>query len=488
MILHQVLHADLGCASYVVGDPAAGVLAVVDPKLDVAPYLALAGELGARIEHVVETHTHADHVSGHGALHAATGATLHVHRDAGAAFAHEPIDDGWELALGSVRLHALHTPGHRPEHTAFVVRDGARAQEPWALLTGDSLLVGDVARPDLAVERELGARDLHASLRRLLELPDHVEVWPGHVGGSLCGGTALDAKTSSTLGYERRHNELLAEARADRFAVRLIAGLGVQPPNLHAIVARNRGPLLAAPPLPPRLSPAAVAERMADGALLLDVRSAEAFDAGHVPGAICVPLTRSGFATRAVRACDTEVPLLLAGAGDADGERAARRLAAIGLTTVEGRLAGGMEAWTGDGGAAVRSASVAGGAGGRPTRAGSVTRGAGGRLSRAESLAIGELRASLAGPAAPLVLDVRDPGEWASGTIPGARNVPYAALDRLPPGLDPDRPLVVVCGTGPRAATAASLLRRLGARDVRRVAGGVADWKRRGWPLERHAG
>src|SRR3954454_6582227 len=185
MIFRQVTHDDLGCASYLIGDEDAGVAAVVDPRFEVDEYLELARYMGVSIEHVLETHNHADHVSGHGRLAAATGATIHVHRLAEPHYAHEPFDDGWELALGRVRVRALHTPGHRPEHTAFALIDEARGPEPWAVLTGDTIFVGAAPRPALAVEPEDGARDLFRSLQsKLLALPAECEVWPGHLGGS----------------------------------------------------------------------------------------------------------------------------------------------------------------------------------------------------------------------------------------------------------------------------------------------------------------
>ena len=165
MIFRQIAHEDLGCASYLVGDEDAGVAAVVDPRLEIGEYLRLARYLGVSIEHILETHNHADHVSGHGRLAAATGALIHIHAEAGAEYDHEPFEDGWELKLGAVRVRALHTPGHRPEHTAFALIDTARSDEPWAVLTGDSLFVGDIARPDLAVEKEEGARGIFRSLR-----------------------------------------------------------------------------------------------------------------------------------------------------------------------------------------------------------------------------------------------------------------------------------------------------------------------------------
>ena len=221
MIFRQITHDDLGCASYLVGDEDAGVAAVVDPKLDIDDYLALARYMGVRIEHILETHNHADHVSGHGRLAAATGATIHVHREASPDYEHEPFDDGWELKLGDVRVRALHTPGHRPEHTAFALIDTERGEEPWAVLTGDSLFVGDVARPDLAIEKSEGARGIFRSLHsKLLPLADHVEIWPGHLGGSLCGGPGMDLKVASTIGFERAHNPLLREADEDAFVAR----------------------------------------------------------------------------------------------------------------------------------------------------------------------------------------------------------------------------------------------------------------------------
>ena len=172
MIFRQITHDDLGCASYLVGDEDAGVAAVVDPKLDIDEYLALARYIGVRIEHILETHNHADHVSGHGRLAAATGATIHVNRLAAPDYEHQPFDDGWELALGSVVVRALHTPGHRPEHTAFALIDTTRGPEPWAVLTGDALFVGDIARPDLAVDKAEGAHGIFHSLReKLLSLP-----------------------------------------------------------------------------------------------------------------------------------------------------------------------------------------------------------------------------------------------------------------------------------------------------------------------------
>ena len=219
MLFRQVLHPDLGCASYVIADTAAGLGAVVDPKRDVAEYLELAAAHGFTIAHVIETHNHADHVSGRARLAEATGARSWVSPLAGAGYPHDPFADGAEIELGQVRLRALHVPGHRPEHTAVVVVDGSRSSRPCAVLTGDSLFVNDVARPDLAVEKREGAAQLYHAIGRLLELDDGVEVFPGHTGGSLCGSARMSETTSSTIGFERASNPMLR--LGERVAVRV---------------------------------------------------------------------------------------------------------------------------------------------------------------------------------------------------------------------------------------------------------------------------
>jgi glyoxylase-like metal-dependent hydrolase (beta-lactamase superfamily II)/rhodanese-related sulfurtransferase len=454
MIFRQITHDDLGCASYLIGDEHAGVAAVVDPKLDVEEYLALARYMGVRIEHVLETHNHADHVSGHGRLVAATGATMHVHRDAAPDYEHEPFDDGWELELGSVRIRALHTPGHRPEHTAFALVDTARGPEPWAVLTGDTLFVGDVARPDLAVDREEGARGMFESLHeKLLPLPPECEVWPGHLGGSLCGGPGMDMKVSSTIAYESAHNELLGERDEGRFVERAIASLAPQPPNFQAIVAANRGPLRNEGTHVDPLTPRQVELARADGALIVDVRTDRQYDDAHIPDAICNPAVRAGFGTKLAWVADRDQDIVLVGRDDEDAIHAAHLAAAVGVTHIAGYLAGGMTSWREEK---------------RPTDA-------------VERIDVAELheRAS-----AVQMLDVREREEWETGHIPGSIHVPYHELDAVPEGIDRDRPIAVICSSGQRSALAASLLRRMGAREVIHVAdGGVGTWHRRGWPI-----
>jgi hydroxyacylglutathione hydrolase len=460
VILRQITHDDLGCASYLVGDDDAGVAAVVDPRLDIDEYLRLARYLGVSIEHVLETHTHADHVSGHSRLAAATGASIHIHAAAAAEYPHEPFEDGWELALGALRVRALHTPGHRPEHTAFLLTDEARGPEPWAILTGDSLFVGDIARPDLAVDREEGARGVFHSLHdALLALPGETEVWPGHLGGSLCGGPGMDMKVASTIAYEQAHNELLELRDEDEFVRAAIGSLGPQPPNFRAIVALNRGGESAERPDARPLTPRQVELKRAEGALIVDVRTDLQFDDAHVGGAVAITALRAGFGSKLAWLADREQEVVLVGRDDADAIHAADLAAAVGITRIGGYLAGGMTSWREER---------------RP-------------VERIERVALDELHARWeADRQGAQLLDVRERDEWEAGHIPGSAHVPYHDLHAVPEGLDRERPIAVFCASGQRAAVGASLLQRHGAAAPWHVVdGGVPRWERQGWPTER---
>jgi hydroxyacylglutathione hydrolase len=460
VIFRQVVHDDLGCASYFVGDEKQGVAAVVDPRYEIDEYLELARYLDVRISDIFETHNHADHVSGHGRLAAATGATIHVHRLAAPEFAHEPFDHGDELALGSLRITALHTPGHRPEHTCFLLADTRRGDEPWAVLTGDSLFVGDVARPDLAVERTEGARGIYRSLRdRLMSLPDYVEVWPGHLGGSMCGGPGMDLKVASTIGFERHHNAMLAIDDEQQFVDASVAKLGAQPPNFRAIVALNHGPLLTGAVAPASLFPHELERRLRDGALVVDVRTELQFAEGHVPGSISIPLGRGGFGTKLAWLAGAAEQVVFVGSSDEDGRRAGALAAAVGLAEHVrrgGLLAGGWTSWSAEA---------------RP-------------LATLQRLPVDELGSVLELTPSSQVLDVRDPGEYDAGHIPGSLNVPWHDIDGIPAGIDPDQRVLVICASSQRAGTAASLLQHFGAREVVHVVGGgVPAWGRLGGAL-----
>ena len=431
MLFRQFVNDDLGCASYLVGDEHAGVAVAVDPPYAVEPLLDAASHHGVRLVGVLETHTHADHVSGHGRLALEHGLPVRVHALAEATFDHEPLADGTEIEVGDVLIRAIHTPGHRPEHCCFSVTDRARGNEPWLVLTGDCLFVGDAGRPDLAVEAQEGAEGQFHSLRRVAELGDGVEVFPGHVAGSLCGA-AMSSKASTTIGFERRFNPALQGELADFIA----AALGPpppRPPNMERIVELNRGAFVGAQPA---LARAGTAH---DDVIVLDVRPTTEFAAGHRPGAVGIPLGGSSFATRAAFVLP-ERPLVIHAADEAEARRAARSLAAVAIFDLAGWEEGGGD-------------------------------------ERLRPVSLEELEQLLADDAVEL-LDVREADERDEGHIPGSRHLPYrTARAAAEAGLLDGRPVVTICESGPRAAIAASVLQAAGI-DARPVLdGGTATWR-----------
>jgi len=450
MLFRQIIHEDLGCASYLVGDRDSGVAAVVDPQWDIDPYLHLARLHGVRIEHVLETHNHADHVSGHGRLARATGATIHVHELAEASYPHEPFTDGWVLKLGEgASIEAIHTPGHRPEHTSFLLRDAARGGEPWAVLSGDCLFVGDVARPDLAIEPRQGAAEIFRSLHeRLLALPAECEVWPGHLGGSLCGSAGIDLKTSSMIGFERRHNRALEFASEAEFVEDAVATIGSKPPNVEHIVALNRGPLVESISSPTQLTPHGFEAAIAAGALAIDSRTNEQFDEAHIPGSISASAYDTGFATKVAEMVPVDAELLVVAASDGNELEAAELLAAVGLR-VQGFLGGGMTAWRAED---------------RP-------------VERIEAIDLAELARRIDGPEGPRVLDVRGADEYEQGHVPGSIHIPFAELRERLGELPRERPIATICKAGKRSGLAASILQREGFEGVIHVSrGNAANW------------
>ena len=459
MLFRQIVHEDLGCASYLVGDTSASVAAVVDPQWDIDPYLRLSRLHGVRIEHVLETHNHADHVSGHGRLARATGATIHIHELAGAEFPHEAFADGWKLALGEVEVEAVHTPGHRPEHTSFTLRDSSRGGEVWAILTGDSLFVGDVARPDLAVEPAEGAAEIFRSLHeRLFTLPDEVEVWPGHLGGSLCGSAGIDHKSSSTIGFERTHNRALRFEGVDEFVEDAVATIGSRPPNVEQIVALNSGPLVEEPGAPAPLSPRAVEVALADGAIVVDARTNEQFDEAHIAGAISASAYDTGFATKVANVVPETSELIVVAASDGYELEAAELLASVGLR-VRGFLEGGMTSW--------RSEER--------------------EVQRIPMVDPDELADRMDGEEL-VVLDVREEREFDAGHIPGSIHIPYTEIDARHPELPREKTIAAVCSGGKRSGLAVSILQREGFERLLHVGhGGVGTWRRQGRPIETRA-
>ena len=434
MVFAQILNDDLGCASYLVGCEEAREAVVVDPPLEIETVLTQAERLGVRIVRTLETHTHADHVSGHGRLALEHAIPVSIHGAAEAEYPHDALVDGDTISVGNVTLRCLHTPGHRPEHCCFAVIDTTRANDPWLVLTGDSLFVGDTARPDLAVGAVEGAEGLFHSLRRLLELPDGVEVFPGHVAGSLCG-KAMSSRGSTTIGFERRFNPMASIAELDAFVAESADVSAPKPPNLARIVELNRGPFRAAAPPPEELP------LPAPGSQLLDVRPVADHLAGHVPGAVSVPVTGTSFSTKAGFVLDAGAPVtVLAGTAD-EAERAVAGLRSVAFADVAGYVLGGGAETT-------------------------------------EPVSLDGLEELIGAGAA--VIDVRERDERDDGYIPNTRNVPYRLMRSCCPDLPEDRPIVTICNSGPRAVIAASILRAKGldARPV--VDGGMEDWLARG--------
>jgi hydroxyacylglutathione hydrolase len=447
VFFRQVLYRDLGCASYLLGDGDEAI--VIDPRWDIEVYLETARVESLRIVHVLDTHDHADHVSGRERLAAVTGARVH-----------RPVTDGEPdlvLEVGHLRVHTLAAPGHRPEHVVFAVADLTRGPEPWLLLTGDSMLVGDLARPDLAYQPAEGAHAMHRTISQLIALGDHVEVWPGHIGGSLCGGAGLSGKTSSTIGFERRHNPLLA-LDADSFVSELTASLPTRPPNVEHIVELNRRSGAAPAALLEPLAEDDLVAPVAAGTTILDARSPDDFDRAHLAGSINLPVSSAGVGTRAGWTLSPDQELVLVAADPESAAQMADALQAVGFANLTGFALADHRAWT--------AAALP--------------------VAHADAWDVDRLLAELRADAVELV-DVREPSEWVLGHVRGSVNVPLNRLRDVATAGIPDRgrPTAVACAAGVRAAFAASLLRRSGCRDVVRLAeGGVPGLGARGLKLE----
>jgi glyoxylase-like metal-dependent hydrolase (beta-lactamase superfamily II)/rhodanese-related sulfurtransferase len=437
VIFEQIVWRDLGCASYLVGCQAACEAVVVDPPLDVRAVLDLCKRHDARLVGVIETDTHADHVSGHGVLAHHHSCWIAIHEIANAVYEHRPLRDGDRIDVGNIALDVLHTPGHRPEHCCLAVSDRTRADEPWLVLSGDALFVGDSGRPDLAVAGDEGAAALYRSLHeRLGGLGDGVELFPGHVAGSLCG-RGMSAKSSSTLGFERRFNPMLAEMAVEEFVKRANADLAPKPPTMARIVELNRGPLVAENPRARTVAlPAADAQ-------VLDVRDGASFADGHMAGSFNDPVAVPGFGNRCGFVLDAEREVVIVASTHEQAEDAVRKLAAVGFT---------------------KFAEVAFGVDSAHAHE---------RFEPIGLVAMG----TLSDEGALQVIDVREASEQ-SETAAGALAVPYrllAAADLS--SLDPERPTAVVCHTGTRTPLAASLLARRGFKHVRPVLDeGMSTW------------
>jgi hydroxyacylglutathione hydrolase len=457
MYFEQFYLTCLAHASYMIGSE--GEAAIIDPQRDVDIYLKAAEEQNLKIRHIFETHLHADFVSGHKELAARTGAKIYIGAHADAGFPHLPLTDGFEVKMGALRIRALETPGHTPESVCLVVTDESKSPQPSAVLTGDTLFIGDVGRPDLSkthTPRQLAGLLYDSLHKKLLALPDAVMVYPAHGAGSLCG-RAMRAERSSTIGTERLTNYALQIANRDDFIAQLTTNLPARPEYFLEDAEINRSgaaTLTELPPLP-ALSPAEVHARLQLNANLLDVRSGDEFAAGHVPGSISIALSGQ-FASWAGGILGIRSKPILIGDSESQIEEARLRLARVGIEELRGYLAGGVVAWQKSGLPIVKTEQVS-------------------PKDLNLKLREGGLRPSD-------VLDVRREGEWQAGHI---EQVQCRALDTFPQGLpilDKKRPVAVHCKSGYRSMIACSLLERAGHSNVINVAGGFDAWHAAGLP------
>ncbi len=455
MRLHRFEVPGLAHYSYAL-ESGASVL-IVDPKRDMDTYLQYAAERNLRITHILETHIHADYASGARELAQATGAELWLSaHDSGEdfeyAFSHRAFRDGEELTVGSLRLSALHTPGHTPEHLSFLVHDDARCRDAMALLSGDFVFVGSLGRPDLLGEgakRRLAGQLFDSIRDKLSALADGVEVHPAHGAGSLCG-SGMSERQQSTLGYERCCNPYFLDRDRGHFIEHILSTVPPFPEYYKRMkrVNSDGAAILNGIPGDRAIPPADFRRLVEDGeAVVIDLRRPEAFGGAHLPGAFNIGGDQN-LSMWAGWVVPYDRPILLVGDDSAGYEHARRSLIRVGLDNVVGYLKGGMKAWIE----------------------------AGYPQDHLPQISVGELRERLDRGA--FVLDVRSDGEWNSGHIEGAEHIMAGHLPQHAAELPHDRAIHVICGSGYRSSVASSILRRAGFRDVVNVVGGMTAWSR----------
>jgi hydroxyacylglutathione hydrolase len=458
----------LGClahASYLIG--ADGEAAVIDPQRDVDQYIEEANAQHLRIKYIIETHLHADFVSGHRELADKTGAEIVFGKEAGATFPHRAVKDGDELTIGRVKLRIMETPGHTPESICVLITErekkaGEDACVP-KLLTGDTLFIGDVGRPDLAGGRGYTSQDMAAMMydslhKKILILPDDVEVYPAHGAGSMCGKN-LSTDTSSTIGQQRKFNYALQPMSKDEFVRMMTTDLPEAPAYFPKDAEINRGgaaPLEGLPPLR-SMTPAEVAEGAKHGCIVLDVRAPDEFGAGHVPGSTNIGLSGQ-FASWAGTLIPMTAPIVLLAESEAKAEEARMRLARVGLENIKGHLAGGMDAW----------------------------KEVGFEVAIVPQITVAELKDLIDSRSDLQILDVRRPAEYDSGHVPRAVTSPLSKLRESWPLLafDPAKTTTVICAGGYRSSAATSLLQAAGFADLLNVTGGTTAWIKAGYEVE----
>ncbi|MEP6911624.1 MAG: MBL fold metallo-hydrolase [bacterium] len=483
MYFKQFYLACLAHASYQIGSE--GEAVVVDPQRDVDQYIADAEQQGLRIKYVIETHLHADFVSGHRELAERTGAEIVIGAKAEATFPHRGVRDGDEITIGNIVLRIMETPGHTPESICVLITDSKDSdqsrgmaapeeagedacapspQKVLKVLTGDTLFIGDVGRPDLAGGKgytpRMMAEMMYDTLHeKLLKLPDEVEVYPAHGAGSMCGRN-MSKETSSTIGEQKKTNYALKPMAKDDFVRMMTADLPEAPAYFPIDAEINRGGAhaLAEVSRPAALAPQVVNDLATHGHLILDVRSAREFGAGHVPGSLNVGLGGQ-FASWAGILISMETPIVIVAESDEEVDEAVMRLARVGIESVKGYLRGGIDAW----------------------------REAGLGMSNMTQITVGDLRKLIEKEAELQVLDVRRPPEYEVGHVPHAQHAPLLNLQSTIPHLtlDPARPTAVICAGGYRSSAAASILKQHGFKKLLNVTGGTGAWIDAGYPVEK---
>jgi glyoxylase-like metal-dependent hydrolase (beta-lactamase superfamily II)/rhodanese-related sulfurtransferase len=452
----------LGClahASYLIGSD--GVAAVVDPQRDVDHYIQEATSQGLRIDYVIETHLHADFVSGHIELAAKTGAQIVFGQRAAVDFPHRSVKDGDQIQLGKVVLRFLETPGHTPESISVIVIDTEQSTEPQKLLTGDALFIGDVGRPDLAGSKGFTPQEmagmLYDTLRnKFLTLDDAVEVYPAHGAGSMCGRN-ISSETHSTIGEQRRYNYALRPMPKEEFINLMTTDLPEVPAYFPRDAEINRA---GAPPLdtlarPPALSPEEV-NQSRDRSLILDVRSPAAFGAGHIKGSVNIGLGGK-FASWAGSLIPLGTPIVIVAEDAPAVDEAVMRLARVGLDTVTGYLEGGIYGWDK----------------------------AGLPLATIPQIPVDELQHRISEREHFQLIDVRGPGEYTCGHAPGAVTAPLARIDEHAGSIRNDLPIIVICASGYRSSIASSILEKRGFSNIFNVIGGTSAWISAGYEVDR---
>lgn len=456
MYFKHFFESGLAQNSYLVGCQATGEAIVIDPGREVAPYLTTAAAEGLKISKVTETHIHADYLSGSRELAAATGAELLLSDEGGPdwlyAFDHTGLHDGDRVRVGNLSLKVLHTPGHTPEHISFLLFDLPASEEPVMLFTGDFLFVGDVGRPDLLEEaagvagsKEIGAAQMFESLRRLTDLPDFVQVWPGHGAGSACG-KALGAVPSTTIGYEKQRNWALGIEEKDRFVAALLEGQP-EPPTYFAIMKRlNRSgpPILGSLPKPPEISAEELQELRSQEAQIVDARSRQAFVGGHIPGSLSIP-DDAGLSNWAGWLLSYDEPIVLVADG-ASVPSLVLKLVRIGLDNIVGYL-DDFDSWV-DAGYAVAT------------------------TNQIDAETLRKVKDQH------FILDVRGRSEFEEGHIEGAHNIHLGHIRKRAEEIPKDQSVVLHCLGGYRSVIASSVLEQLGYTDITNLMGGYAAWER----------